>query len=186
MIDVMFSVMLMAGCALSMFLGQGGEMSRQLLTSAQQAVETVLGMCGSFAFFCGIMAIVREAGVMKRLAQWMHRPLQKLFGSTLQEEAMESVSMNLAANMLGMGNAATPMGIRAVQQMAKGDTATNAVCLFLVINVSSVQLLPTTMLSLRAAAGSVMPSKVLWPSLIATAASTLAGVVSCKVLEKWF
>lgn len=185
MTNRIFLWMLMLSCVFSLVRGEAALLGKEALLAAQNGVETVFSMCGGFAFFCGVMAILREAGAMGFLCRALRKPLKKLFGSGLRDEALESVTMNLVANMLGMGNAATPMGIRAVQEMAEGERASNAVCLFLVINISSVQLLPTTMLSLRAAAGSQMPDAVVIPSLIATAVSTLSGIVSCKMLEKW-
>ena len=87
--------------------------------------------------------------------------------------------------MLGLGNAATPMGIEASRRLAEKGRATDALCLFLVINASSVQLLPTTVIALRAAAGSRQPGIIAWPAFLATALSTATGILCCKAAEKW-
>ena len=93
--------------------------------------------------------------------------------------------MNLTANLLGLGNAATPMGIEAARRMGKGNgTASNALCLFLVINASSVQIFPASVIALRAAAGSADPARIVLPALIATGVSTIVGIASCKCAER--
>lgn len=184
MTNAIFAWMLLSACGIALLTGRTEVLADQLLISAGQAVETTISMCGGFAFFCGVLAILRESGVMRALGRLLQKPLGKLFGE-LDDESRDCIAMNLSANMLGMGNAATPMGIRAVQKMARGDTATNAICLFLVINASSVQLLPATMLALRSAAGSQHPGAVVVPSLLASGASTLAGIVSCKLMERF-
>ena len=99
-------------------------------------------------------------------------------------DALDYVTMNLAANMLGLGNAATPMGVEAARRMAAGERAGDALCFFLVLNASSVQLLPTTVIALRAAAGSQAPGQIALPALVSTLISTLAGALSCKLAER--
>ena len=121
---------------------------------------------------------------MEKWAAYITRPLRKLLGSDVSEEGMQYAAMNLTANMLGMGNAATPMGIRAVRRMAKGEEITCAMCMFLVINTSSVQLLPTTLISMRAALGAAEPTNIVLPALIASTVSTASGILACKVMEK--
>ena len=150
-----------------------------LLTAA------ALAMAGGFAFFCGWIGVLRRAGAVTILARGARRPLRRLLGAGLTEDALEPVAVNLAANMLGLGNAATPFGMEAARRMAAGDAAGNALCLFLVINSSSVQLLPTTVIALRAAEGSANPGAVTGPAILATGISTLVGILSCKIAEKW-
>ena len=95
------------------------------------------------------------------------------------------MTLNLTANMLGLGSAATPLGLEAARKMGgSGEAASNALCLFLVINASSVQLLPTTVIALRAAEGSAAPGSVIFPALLATAISTLTGIIACKIGER--
>ena len=157
-------------------------MAADLLKAAQQALETVWNMAGGLMFFSGMMMILRDAGVMEKWAAWLKKPLGRLLGKGVSDEGMQYAAMNLTANMLGMGNAATPMGIRAVQCMAKGEKINHAMCMFLVINISSVQLLPTTLISMRAAMGAENPAKIVLPVLIASTVSTVTGIISCKVM----
>ena len=179
MTDRIFLWMMVLSLCLSVFSGNGTEM-----TKALQTLETVWSMTGGLMLFSGIMMILQDAGVMEKWAAYITRPLRKLLGSDVSEEGMQYAAMNLTANMLGMGNAATPMGIRAVRCMAKGEEITCAMCMFLVINTSSVQLLPTTLISMRAALGAAEPTNIVLPALIASTVSTASGILACKVMEK--
>ena len=110
--------------------------------------------------------------------------LTRLLGPEMPSAALEPVLLNLSANLLGLGNAATPMGIEAARRMGRNsERASNALCLFLVINSSSVQLLPASVIALRAAEGSTDPGCVTLPALAATAFSTFVGVAACKIAE---
>ena len=165
--------------------GSGGEVASAMLKAAEEAVGTAISLAGAYAFFCGMLNIVRRAGAAERLGAALSPALRRLFGEGLPVEALEPVTMNLTANLLGLGNAATPMGIEAAKRMGKGmETASAALCLFLVINASSVQLLPTTVIALRAAAGAVNPAGITLPTLAATAVSTAVGILCCKCAER--
>lgn len=176
----------MLGTALlyGLMVGRGEAIITSLLSGAEDGVDTAFSLAGSFAFFCGMMEILSRAGAMDWLARKAAPFLKILLGKSLPDEALSPVAMNLTANLLGLGNAATPMGIEAAKRMARGDTASNALCLFLVINASSVQLMPTTVIALRAAAGSVSPGSIICPTLLATLISTLSGIFACKILEE--
>ena len=168
------------GCA----AGTGGETFAAALKGAEEAVETALVLAGTYGFFCGLMSLLQKAGAAEALARLFSPALGRLFGKGLPPQALEPVAMNLTANLLGMGSAATPMGLRAAERMG-GERASDALCLFLVLNASSVQVLPATVIGLRAAAGSADPARVALPALGATVISTAVGVLSCKLMEKW-
>lgn len=177
----------MAGLALvwGMATGAGGQTVSAMLNAAEEAVGTGIALAGAYAFFCGMLNILRRAGTVERLGAALSPALRRLFGDGLPAEALEPVTMNLTANLLGLGNAATPMGIEAARRMGQGaDAAGNALCLFLVMNASSVQLLPTTVIALRTAAGSANPAGIALPTLAATVVSTVVGVLCCKCAEK--
>lgn len=184
MLQGIFCGMLGAALLFALIRGQEEQVIAALLTGAEEGLETAFSLAGGFAFFCGMMEILFRAGAVDWLARKSAPFLRILFGKSLPDEALSPVAMNLAANMLGLGNAATPMGVRAAQCMAGGDAASNALCLFLVINASSVQLTPTTVIALRAAAGSAAPGCILFPTLLSTLASTLVGIAACKIMEK--
>lgn len=155
-----------------------------MLGAAGEAVTLAIGMAGGFAFFCGFIEILSCAGAANALSRALRPLFRRLFGA-MPEDAETHVTMNLVSNMLGLGNAATPMGVLAARRLADGERAGNALCMFLVVNCSSVQLLPSTVIALRAASGSAQPAAIIVPSLIATAISTLVGVVACKAMERF-
>ena len=184
MLQIVFGIMMGAGLLFGLVQGKGTEVVSAMLSGAGDAVLTVLSMAGGFAFFCGLMGILERAGGMRALARLWRPLLRRLTGGEAGEEAMAYMAMNLSANMLGMGNAATPMGLEAARRLGGKPRAGNALCLFLVINCSSVQLIPTGVIALRTAAGSADPGGILAPTLIASLAATAVGIISCKLMEK--
>ena len=185
MLQILFGGMI--GCSLlyGLMTGSGDGVAAAMLEGAKEAVETGILLAGSFAFFCGMLSILRRAGAAGWIGERIKPLLVRLMGKDFPPSALEPAALNLTANLLGLGSAATPMGIEAARRMAAGaETAGNALCLFLVINSSSVQLLPTSVIALRAAAGSAQPGAVALPALAATFISTLVGVAACKILEK--
>ena len=184
MLQIIFGVLTGASLLYGLSLGRGGEIAGAMLSAAGEGVETALSMAGGFAFFCGMIAILRRAGAMEYLARKTAPLLKGLMGRDVPGDALEYVTMNLCANFLGMGNAATPMGIEAARRLADGERAGNALCLFLVMNAASIEILPTSVISLRAAAGSADPGAITLPTLLVTALSALAGIICCKLMEK--
>lgn len=185
MLQFLFGALMGFSLLYGLARGTEAETVAAMLGGAGEAVASAIAMAGGFAFFCGMLSILRRAGA----AEWMGRRLspllRRLLGPTLPKEALESAALNLTANLLGLGNAATPMGVKAARQMAKGGpAASDALCMFLVINSSSVQLLPASVIALRAAEGSRDPGAIALPALLATLVSTAVGVISCKLAEK--
>lgn len=166
--------------------GNGSAMSDALLASGGDAVALGLSLAGAYMLWCGLMEVMQRSGLVAALSRII-KPVFRLFpGVRPESQAGQAIATNLAANMLGLGNAATPAGIEAVQHMRElhphGDTPSDAICMFLVINASSVQLIPTTVISMRAAAGAANPADIILPALIATACSTLFAIVAMRVL----
>ncbi len=184
MLSVFFFVAIVASLIYSVTNGTISDTIGNMMSASGEAVTLALSMAGGFAFFCGFIEILSRAGAAEALAKALRPLLKRLFGG-LPKDAEQSVTMNLVSNMLGLGNAATPMGVLASKQLADGERAGNALCMFLVVNCSSVQLLPSTVIALRAASGSLAPASILLPSLIATAISTIVGVLACKLMERF-
>ena len=177
--------MLLGGVIYAGLHGNMEAVSQTALAGGTDALRLVLDLMGGFLFFGGVIRLLEDAGVVSALVRVLHKPLGWLFSEPLKQEAMEAITENLAANMLGVSNAATPMGIRAAKALNRAgqNTPTAALCLFLVINATSVQLVPTTVLSLRYAAGSAQPESILLPSLAASGVSTGLGILLCKLIE---
>ncbi len=156
---------------------------------AKTAVTIALGLIGVMALWLGVMRLAERAGLVQRLARGLRPVMTRLFpGVPNDHPAMGSMLMNMAANMLGLGNAATPLGLRAMRDLEELNphpgTATNAMCTFLAINTSSVQLIPTTAIAILVAAGSTNPTAIVGTSLLATLCAATVAITSVKLLEK--
>ncbi len=157
--------------------------------SAKFAFELALGLTGIMSLWLGMMRIAEEAGFVRALAKAIRPLMRRLFPDVpIEHPAMGAIVMNIAANMLGLGNAATPFGLKAMAELEtlnpRPGVASNAMCTFLAINTSSVQLIPTSAIAFLAAAGAAHPTDIIITSLVATTFSTLAGIVAVKFLEK--
>lgn len=166
-------------------------LTEQLLHATSDAVILAIGLIGVLALFLGLMRILEEAGLLNALAKVLYPLLKGLFPELPPNHpAFGAMAMNLSANMLGLGNAATPFGLKAMQELDKLNphpgTATNAMVLFLAINTSSITLLPTKIIALRTSAGSHDPAGIITTTLVATLCSTLVAIIAAKSLQKLF
>ena len=160
---------------------------------AKTAVTIALGLIGVMALWLGVMRLAERAGLVQRIARALRPIMRRLFPDVPADHpAMGSMLMNMAANMLGLGNAATPLGLRAMRDLEtlnpRPGIATNAMCTFLAINTSSVQLIPTTAIAILVAAGSHRPTAIVGTALLATLCAASVAIISVKLLEKlpWF
>ncbi|VAX26413.1 Spore maturation protein A-like protein [hydrothermal vent metagenome] len=161
-----------------------------MMQSAKDAVELALGLIGIMAFFLGLMKVAEAGGLLKIIARLVRPMMVRLFPDVPADHpAMGAMILNISANALGLGNAATPFGIRAMQELDKLNTqkgtASNAMVLFLAINTSSVTLLPTGVIALRASAGSNDPAGILATTLFATLCSTSVAIVATKFYQRF-
>jgi spore maturation protein SpmA len=166
-------------------------LGKSMIDAAGGAVTLAIGLVGVMALFLGLMKVAEEGGLLRIIAKVLRPLMVRLFPDVPADHpAMGSMILNMSANALGLGNAATPFGIRAMQQLDdlnphKG-TATNAMALFLAINTSSVTLLPTGVIALRAAAGSTDPAGIVPTTLFATICSTAIAIITAKLLAPRF
>jgi len=188
MMNYVWAVLAVSGIAFAMAGAAGGEVPGTLLRAAMEAVSLAIRLAGGFAFWNGLIAILEDSGAARSLARLLAKPLARLFpGVPMTGEAGQAITMNVTANLLGLGNAATPMGLKAMRLLGeetRDGIATDAMCMFLVLNASSVQLLPSTVIALRAAGGSSAPASIVVPTLLATAVSTVVGLAACLLLAR--
>lgn len=145
------------------------------LDSSAQALTTALGLCGVYCLWLGIFNVAEKCKLVEGLAKCFSRLNKFLYGNI--EKAAESyISLNLASNLLGVGNAATPSAISAINALEKGETLSRSGAMLFVINATSVQLIPTTVIGLRASMGSANPSDILLPNLLSTIVTSIVGV----------
>ena len=160
---------------------------------AKTAVTIALGLIGVMALWLGVMRLAERAGLVQKIARALQPIMRRLFPDVPAEHpAMGAMLMNMAANMLGLGNAATPLGLRAMRDLESLNphpgAATNAMCTFLAINTASVQLIPTTAIAILVAAGSTRPTAIVGTALLATLCAATTAIIAVKTLEnlRWF
>lgn len=162
-----------------------------MIDTAADSVTLAIGLVGVMSLFLGLMKVAEAGGLLTIIARLLRPLMVRIFPEVPAEHpAMGAMILNLSANVMGLGNAATPFGIRAMQELDKLNahkgTATNAMVLFLAVNTSSVTLLPTGVIALRAAAGSAEPAAILPTTLFATLISTTVAILSAKLYQRWF
>lgn len=158
-----------------------------MMSAGSDAVTLSIKLLGIYAVWLGIIALVDACGFGEKLANLLEPLIDWLFGKT-DSETKKYLAMNMSANILGMGNACTPTGIKAMQGLDKQNastTASVAMIMLIVINATSIQLIPTTILGLRAQYGSTTSSDIILPTLISTAVSTILGVMLVKICAKF-
>jgi spore maturation protein SpmA len=171
------------------FTGTMPAVTKAGIDSAKAAVELAIGLIGQMTLWLGFFGVLRQAGLMASLARGLAPVMRRLFPEIPPDHpALGAMIMNIAANVLGLGNAATPFGLKAMQELDKLNTkrgvATNSMALFLAINTSGVAVLPLGTVAVRAALGSKDPAGIILPTLMATMLSTITAVIVCKLLEK--
>ncbi len=186
-INVIWLYMILISIVVAAYTGRMDAVTKASLDSAKSAVTLAISLVGAMALWLGIMKVAENAGLMKNIARAIRPVMVRLFPDVPAEHpAMSAMIMNMAANMLGLGNAATPMGIKAMTELDKLNpekgTATNAMCLFLAINTSSVTILPLGVIAVRAAAGATEPASILIPSILATMISTSVAIIAAKLM----
>lgn len=189
MLNLIWVTMVVVGLLVGIATGRHEAMVDAVLNSAKNSAAMIIGLIGIYVFWMGILNIAKDSGVVDALAQKMRKWLKFLFPDVpSKSEAAGYISLNLVANMLGMGNAATPFGLSAMRELDKLNgykkVASNAMCMFLVINASSIQILPLTLIAIRGAYGSANPADIVLPSLIATGVSTLAAILLARIMER--
>ena len=174
---------------LAAFAGQMQALTDSIVSSAGGAVDLAIGLVGLMAFFLGLMRVAEDAGLLRSLARALGPVMQRLFPNVPADSpAMSAMILNIAANMLGLGNAATPFGIKAMEELdklnSKTGTATNAMVLFLAMNTSALAILPSGVVSLRASVGSVDAVGIFLPTWFASGCATIVGVSAAVLLSR--
>jgi len=188
-VNFVFYAIVVVAVIFAAVTGTPAEVGKAALDSSKGAVELAIGLVGYIALFLGLMKVVEEAGGLKWMARLIRPVLVRLFPDVPPDHpAMGAMVMNIAANALGLGNAATPFGLKAMKELnelnKEQGTATNAMVLFLALNTSGLALLPTGMIGLRNHFGSADPAAIFPTTLFATACSTLVGVSAAKFLSR--
>ena len=189
MLNLIWSFFIIGGFVFSYFNDNVEDVTQALFDSADQAVSLAVGLISIMTFWLGIMKIIEKSGLIQLINKAL-TPFAKLLFPTVPKDhpAMNAILMNMSANILGMGSAATPFGIRAMEELQKlnknPDTASNAMCTFLAVNTSSLTLIPTAIIGIRSAAGAVEPAEIVGTTIIATYCSSFIAITVDKIIQK--
>lgn len=189
MMNYIWSGMIVLSLVFSLFTGRAQELSQALIEGANSAVELILSVLGVMCFWSGMMEIGKRSGLTSALSRVLRPVLKRLFPDVDEKsEAMNCISLNISANLLGLGNAATPFGLKAMQELkrqsSEGDRATDSMLLFVVMNTASIQLLPTTIGAYRVQFGSENPFDILPCVWVTSLLALLVGITVAKVFSE--
>lgn len=188
MLNILWVIMIAGGIFFAAFHGTMGQITESFISSSTEAVNLCIFMLGVIGVWNGMMEIAVKSGLMKKIAKTMYPFIHWLFPDIPpRHKANEYIAANMSANILGLGWAATPAGLKAMRELQKleegGGRASDMMCAFLVLNISSLQLVPINMIAYRSQYGSVNPAAVVLPAICATMISTIAGIVFIKIIE---
>lgn len=181
--NIIFSLFLILGIGFFVANGNAGALMTTITKATSDCGSFVLKLLFLTAFFAGIIQVGEEAGIVRKISNLLQPLLKRIF-DTKQETTLDKISVNIGANLLGIGNAATPSGLAAMQELNREHKNQNFpsddMCRFLLFNTCSVQLIPTTILGLRAMAGSHSPSAIVLPVILVSFSSLLLGFLLCQ------
>lgn len=189
MLNYLWGFMILIGIVFGILNGKIAEVSAASINSSKEAVTLCITMLGIMSMWTGVMRIAKTSGIMDRLIKLI-RPIIKILFPDLPKDHVvnEYITSNMIANVLGLGWAATPMGLKAMEELSKlnkkKDVASVDMCTFLIINISSLQLIPVNIIAYRSQYGSVNPTEILAAAILATFISTIAGVIFSMVARK--
>lgn len=193
MLNYLWGGMILIAVVYGTITGTVKEVGNAAIDSSKEAVELCITMFGVMALWTGVMQIAQASGLTKRFIRLMRPVLRFLFPELPEDSvANDYIASNMLANILGLGWAATPFGLKAmvelqkinVAQGGKKEEASRAMCTFLILNISSLQLIPVNIIAYRSQYGAVNPADIVGPAIIATSVSTLAAVIFVKVTER--
>lgn len=190
MLNALWLGMMFLSVIFGLFTGHLNDVVIAVTDSAKLAFDIALGLAGIMTFWLGLMEVAKASGLVHLLARLLSPVMRKLFPEVPSDDpAMGAMILNIAANMLGLANAATPFGLQAMKELDRLNEhrkdASDAMCTFLAINTSSVQIIPTTAIAYLAANGATHPTSIIISSLIATTFSTIVAILVVKTLAKW-
>jgi len=187
MLNIIWPIFIIISFIYAIYTGKANEVNAGIFESASEAVQLSITLLGTICLWNGIMEIVKNTSLMKKLSIMLEPFIKFLFEELKKnEKAKEEISMNMIANILGLGNAATPLGITAMQTMQKEnkkkDTLSNSMAMLIVLNTASLQLIPTNVIAIRTSLNSNNPTGIIFQVWIATIAAAMVGIIATKIL----
>lgn len=187
MINIIFGIFLISGIIYSFFSGNTTAINNSLINSGKTAIDIIINMIPLLCLWLGVMKIAENSGLLRKIAKMISKLLLPLFPELKKEDsALAYIASNITMNIFGLGNAATPFGLKAFEELQKKnetkEKATRSMITLLVINTASVTLIPTTVISFRTLNHSQNPQEIIFPCIIATAISCLIGLIADRIL----
>lgn len=187
MLNIIWPVFIILSFVYALATGKVNEVNNGIFESAKSAVELSIAFLGTICLWNGIMEIVKKTTLMNKLTKLLYPAMKFLFPDLKNnEQARAEISMNIIANVLGLGNAATPLGLKAMKTMQKDnkkkDTLSNAMAMFIVLNTASLQLIPTNVIAIRTSLGSQNATQIIFPVWGATVVAAIVGIIATKII----
>ena len=188
--NYIFFLLIGTSIVVGFFNGTLAEVEKTMLESCNNAVKIAFSLIGIMAFWLGIMRIAEKSGLINIVSKLIYPIMKPLFRDIPKDSpALADITMSISANALGLSNAATPIGLKVMKELQENnpnkDVATDEMCMFLLLNISSLQLIPMNMIAYRSQYGSVNPTMVVGPAFIATFITTFATLVICKMILRY-
>ena len=185
MLNIVWPIFIIISFAYAIFSGNVDKLNESIFSSTSESVNLCISLLGTICLWNGIMQIASSTSVIEKLTKFLKPAIKFLFPELKNNEKIQKeISMNMVANILGLGNAATPLGLKAMQSMqeenSKKDTLTDSMMMFIVLNTASIQIIPTTVIAIRNSLGSNNPTMIVFPVWIATIVAAVARNNSCK------
>ena len=189
MLNIVWPIFIIISFSFAIFSGNLEQLNSSIFESTSDAINLAISLLGTICLWNGIMQIASETSVIEKLTKILNPAINFLFAKLKNNKKIKKeISMNVIANILGLGNAATPLGLKAMQSMQdeneEKDTLTDSMMMFIVLNTASIQLIPTTVIAIRNSLGSSNPTGIVFPVWIATIAAAIAGVAMTKIIIK--
>ena len=192
MLNYIWAVMIILGIVFGAFTGNMKEVTEAALQSAGEGVSLCIATAGIMALWVGLMEVAESSGLIQKLTHMLSPFISFMFpGIPKGHKARDYISTNIIANILGLGWACTPAGLKAMEELSKlekergnSHIASNEMCTFLILNISSLQLIPVNMIAYRQQYGSVNPAGIIAPAVMATCISTLVAIIYCKIKDR--
>lgn len=190
MLNIVWPIFIIISFTYAIFSGNLENLNSSIFESTESAINLSINLLGTICLWNGVMQIANKTTMIDRLSNFLNPIIKLLFPEMKKnKEIQKEISMNMIANILGLGNAATPLGLKAMKSMQKEnkkkDTLTNSMAMFIVINTASIQIIPTTVIAIRSSFGSENPTSIVFPVWIATICAAIAGITATKLLIKF-
>ena len=191
MLNVVWSMFIIVSFIYGIFSGRVNEINESIFDSCKQVVELCINLLGTMCLWSGMMGIASKTSLINKITNAINPIMRFLFPDIRKEEkAYKEMSMNIVANIMGLGNAATPLGLKAMESLQecnnKKDILSNSMAMFIVLNTASLQIIPTTVIALRSSLKSADPTKVIIPIWVATCIAAVFAVTAAKIfMKKW-